>query len=134
MNLIELMMQPTCRWCGFDLTEPSEDANHCPESPDEGPCQTLLTEGDVEWVIHDRCRGDGSLGGYPGVYTADDFAEDPDFYEDYMNHTRPCEDCGGTGKVRELTVEARERPEVQEYLRDWYETESIYRMERAMGA
>lgn len=131
-RLIELMQEPTCQWCGIDIAYDFTEA--CPDAPDSGPCQTLLTEGDVEWVICDRCRGEGTLGGYPGVYTQDDFADDPDFFEDYMNHQRPCEDCVGSGKVKDLTVEARERPEVKEWLRDWYDTEAIYAMERRMGA
>ena len=135
-TLIEMMQEPTCRWCGVDLDDRDlvPESECCDDAPDGGPHQTLLTEGDVEWVICDRCRGDGMLGGYPGVYTSDDFADDPDFYEDYMNHRRCCEDCDGTGKLKALTVEAEERPEVQEWLKDWYDTEAIYDMERRCGA
>lgn len=140
-QVIELMQEPTCQWCGVGLDRDErswvsveDDDFLCREAPDEGPHSPLLTEGDMEWVICDRCHGEGTLGGYPGVYTQDDFADDPDFYEDYMNHRRPCEDCMGSGKVKELTVEARERPEVQEWLRDWHDTEAIYEMERRSGA
>jgi hypothetical protein len=101
---------------------------------DTGYHRPVLGRGDVEWVICSRCEGDGTLGGYPGVYTQDDFAQDPDFFEDYMRHTRSCEDCGGTGKMLQVTEEAEARPEVQEWLRDWWETEAIYESERRMGA
>lgn len=95
----------------------------------------VITEADLHWVICSRCRGDGTLKGYPGVYTQSEFDEafgdDPD---EYFNHRRPCEDCDGTGKIRELTAEAEARPEVREWLDDWHETEHIYAMERRMGA
>jgi hypothetical protein len=122
-------LRTICVVCGGGW--PCEDSED-PES--EQVHEPVLAERDLRWAICSRCEGDGTLGGYPGVYTWDDFAEDPDFYEDYMNHRRPCEDCGGTGKVRELTDEAENRPEVQEWINDWADTEATYRAERAMGA
>ncbi len=91
----------------------------------------------TKWVICSRCRGEGTLGGYPGVYSEEDFVEDPDFYEDYMNHRRTCEDCGGPGKVRVFDEEAAGpelTAEYQEYERDSWETEAIHRAEVRMGA
>jgi hypothetical protein len=126
-HLIQSMMND-CVECGapFDPTDPPEGDHEC---------RTLLTPADFHWVICGRCRGDGELGGWPGAFTQSDRDEwDYDDYENYRSYRRPCEDCGGTGKVRELTEEAENRPEVFEYLRDYYDTETIYRMERAMGA
>jgi hypothetical protein len=117
-------MQDRCVHCDDEFTEDCADSGH----------ERLLTDADFEWRICDRCKGDGTLGGYPGVYTAEDFYEDPDFAEDYHNYRRPCEDCEGTGKILELTEAAAKRPEVREWLNDWAETEAIYRMERAYGA
>jgi hypothetical protein len=97
------------------------------------PDEPLITTADIEWVICDRCRGEGILGGYPGVYTEADFAEDPDLIFDYMAHRRACEDCRGTGKVRELTDEAAARPEVDRFLRDYYSDLAAEAMERAYG-
>lgn len=143
-RLIELLLDPSniiCRHCGEDLF--LEDGVWLPHDYDDvchdgeatrrghepGP---MLTPDDLVWQICDRCRGDGELGGYPGVYTSDDFAEDPDFAEDYMSFRRPCEDCKGSGKVQELSDAAYER--VHGYIDDYYETEAIYRQERMMGA
>lgn len=64
----------------------------------------------------------------------DDDGEDPDFYEEYMNYRRPCEDCEGRGSVRSLTELALQRPRVAEYVQDFYDTEAIYAAERRMGA
>lgn len=94
-----------------------------------------LTPRDIVWRICDRCEGEGTLGGYPGVYTAEDMWElGDDFVDDYMEHRRPCEDCGGSGKVKVLSDEALGRPVVQEWLREYWDTEATYRAERRMGA
>lgn len=88
------------------------------------------------WEICDRCRGDGELGGYPGVYTAEDFAEDPDFFDDYRAHRRPCEDCGGTGKVRVPTAAPGSETErlFRRYVQEINESRAIEAQERRMGA
>ena len=67
------------------------------------------------WVICSRCSGEGTLGGWPGVYTEDDRAEwsDED-RESYCATTRHCDECGGTGKVREL-------PDDSPHAEAWYE-------------
>ena len=91
----------------------------------------------TKWEVCRRCRGTGELGGYPGVYSGDDFAADPDFFEDYRNHRRVCEDCGGRTTIQvideaHLTKELRE--EWEDWTRSHYETEAIYEQERRMGA
>ena len=129
-------MQTTCV-CGGDWFETPEEAGCTVDEAERGnedEHRPVLARSDTEWRICERCRGEGTLRGYPGVYTQEDFADDPDFYEDYMSHRRECEDCRGTGKIRDLTDAAHERPEVQEWLDDWHETENIYRMERMYGA
>lgn len=107
------------------------------ETPDDGVTvhRPIVSDRDFEWRICGRCRGEGELHGWPGAYTESDRAEwsDED-YEDYRSYRRSCEDCDGTGKVRELTDAALERPEVVEWLDDWRDTENTYRMERMMGA
>lgn len=107
------------------------------EAPDDGVTvhRPILSDRDLEWHICSRCEGDGILGGWPGAYTESDRAEwsDED-YEDYRNYRRPCEDCDGAGKTRELTDAALERPEVREWLDDWRDTEAIYAAERRAGA
>ena len=101
------------------------------DDEDEGP---IITEVDLHWAICGRCRGNGFLRGYPGVYTADDFIYGEVDLDDYMEYRRTCEDCDGRGSVRQLDAEAEARPHVREFLDDWYETEAIYAMERRMGA
>jgi len=58
----------------------------------------------AKWGICDNCRGNGShvnrsIDG--NGLSADDFAEDPDFREDYMSgiYDVCCEECYGSGKV-----------------------------------
>src|ERR1039458_2455528 len=70
-----------------------------------GPTATVL-ELPTHWEICGECRGEGKSSEHLGCYTASEFAEsfDPDEAEDYFNgvYDRPCSDCGGTGKVREV--------------------------------
>lgn len=101
--------------------------------PEFGP---VITEADLEWVVCPTCNGRGTSTAYLGSFTADDFAEDPDFAEDYFSgfYDRACDECDGRTTVRELTEAARQRPEVAEEIQSWAETEAIYAMERRMGA
>ena len=61
------------------------------------------------WIICPACQGDGTCVN-PNIdshgLTADDFAEDPDFAEDYINgiYNVDCAACGGSGKIRESVV------------------------------
>ncbi len=119
------MMRDTCVACECDW--PCDDKTEDGHGP-------MLSDSDMVWAICGRCHGDGWLGGYPGWYTQTDFAEDPDLFEDYMNRRRTCEDCRGAGKVRELTAEARSRPDVDAWIRADYEIDATYAQERAMGA
>jgi len=55
------------------------------------------------WDICGRCRGSGKHDhpAFSNGLTQEDFAEDPDFKEDYMEgrYDVSCSECGGTGKV-----------------------------------
>lgn len=113
-----------CADCDDTFDEVCAEAGHSP----------LITDADFHWEICGRCRGDGTLGGYPGVYTSDDFAEDPDFFDDYIAYRRTCEDCGGSGKVRGLSQAALERPAVQRWICDVSDSYATERQERMMGA
>jgi len=67
------------------------------------------------WAICHTCRGEGTLGGWAGAFTESDRAEwSEEDYEDYRTTRRCCEDCGGSGKVREL-------PEGSEHEAAWEE-------------
>ena len=82
----------------------------------------------THWEICSRCKGDGTLGGFPGVYTESDRAEwsDEDF-DEYFNTRRACEDCEGTGKVQEFDGDAA--AEWAEWERDAAEDYQIRRAE-----
>ena len=57
------------------------------------------------WAICGACHGDGASSAYLGAYTQADMAEmDDEWREDYFTgrFDQPCEECDGTGKVREL--------------------------------
>lgn len=67
----------------------------------------------------------------------DDFGDE--FFEDYMSGVYDviCEECHGEGLllvVDEQRCTPEQLAEFNEYERDRYETEAIYRMERMMGA
>lgn len=96
-----------------------------------------LPEMPTVWHICDRCKGDGMLSGWPGAFTESDRAEwsEEDYY-DYRNARRFCEDCGGSGKVRGITMDApmEVRHAFYEWEREEYETRAIEAQERRMGA
>ena len=67
-------------------------------------------DGDVElhelpayWAICSTCRGNGRHSLHLGAITEEDRDRDwaPDEFEDYVHggYDRPCEACGGSGKV-----------------------------------
>jgi hypothetical protein len=126
-DLIEFMTS-CCTECGIDM-DPED-----PPEPTDHEHRVLLTMQDFHWEICQRCRGEGILKGYAGVYTSDDFDSGEIDYVDYMMNRRACEDCGCLGKVQILNIEAENRPEVQALLLEHYETEHIYAMERRAGA
>jgi hypothetical protein len=131
-RLIDMMLEPTCIHCGADLDQ--SYADDCTASP-SGYCEVLLTAEDFHWMICGHCRGEGELRGWEGTFTEEDRLEwSEEDYDSYFEMRRPCEDCGGSGKVREISGAALERPAVREWIDDWYDTEAIYAMERRSGA
>lgn len=136
-------MSEHCRHCGDHLVDDDgalvdeTGGDVCGSRFEAGdlPHERLIEPSDVRFAICRRCRGSGELGGYPGVYTSDDFAEDPDFAEDYMNYRRPCEDCHEhPGRVRVLTDGALARPEVAAWINEIASSYEISRQERMYGA
>lgn len=137
MSIPTSVLESLREWC-IECDDVFIDESNC---TDDDPACVLrdhhraLDAGDMVWEICDRCRGEGTLGGWPGAYTESDRAEwSDDDYEDYCTTRRPCEDCGGAGKVKELSDEALARPIVREWLNDYWDTEATYAAERRMGA
>ena len=62
------------------------------------------------WIICPACSGNGTHTN-PNIdahgLSAEDFADDPDFAEDYFSGTYDvrCSACGGSGKIRENLLE-----------------------------
>ena len=113
---------------------------------DEGIVEMLIEDGlrpedfdDVvtvpsKFVVCPLCRGTGSHVN-PSIdcngLTAEDFDEDPDFREDYMNGTYnvPCNQCGGKNVVPELDF-----PEdIQQRINDIYKSRAEDRRNAAYG-
>lgn len=85
------------------------------------------------------CRGEGKSSAYLGAFSGEDMANDPDFFEDYMDgaYDRVCPECNGN-RVVDVPDESRTPPEVwAKYVEDCDENAYIDRMqeaERRMGA
>jgi hypothetical protein len=98
-----------------------------PESPLQGR--------HVHYVVCPQCSGEGRSSLYLGAYTGSEWAEmDPEWQDDYMagRLDRECETCRGERVVYELLDDAP--PEAVAELREWAETEAMYRAEREAGA
>ena len=132
-----------------------EDLNYYsdPRTRDNSPITTVemydnetdeLVEIEVPtvWEICHMCSGNGTHVN-PSIdccgLTHEDFAEDPDFLDEYMSGTYDvqCRTCKGTGKVRvpdydALTDEQREG--LEELERDRAQWAAEEAAERAMGA
>lgn len=79
-----------------------------PYTVDKGEGDEPVTvELPAHWEICDRCDGDGKSSAHLGSFTREDFDEDPDFMEDYMDgqYDITCEACKGSGKVLEIDEE-----------------------------
>lgn len=90
-------------------------------------------------IVCPQCDGRGTSSLYLGSFSGDDMYEDPDFAEDYFrgNYDRTCESCDGRNVVEIIDVERLDpevREEYEEWMRDGYESDAIYRAERRMGA
>lgn len=61
----------------------------------------------AHWEICGVCEGEGSSCAHLGVFTTDDFREDPEFAEAYFggSYDRPCGECDGSGKVQVIEVQ-----------------------------
>jgi hypothetical protein len=86
------------------------------------------------YEVCDRCRGTGvhDHPAFSNGITAEDFAEDPDFHEDYMRgrYDVPCEVCGGLRVVS--VVDKNRLSKGQKEMYDiWLKEQQEIAMERA---
>jgi RecJ-like exonuclease len=56
----------------------------------------------ARWAICEHCQGEGKSSAHLGAITAEEFYEDPDFKENYLEglYDQPCGHCKGSGKVK----------------------------------
>lgn len=96
----------------------------------------------VKREVCPRCDGTGTIVN-PAIdgngLSAEDFAEDPDFKEQYLSgfYDVRCPDCDGRNVVEVIDLKNSDPELVEEYdkwLKSHYETEAIYAAERRMGA
>ena len=79
------------------------------------------------WMICPECHGEGKSSAYLGSFTQEDIERDwsPDDWEDYCAgaYDRPCDVCGGSGKIREKAYDAfcERRDEVRSESHHHYE-------------
>lgn len=84
------------------------------------------------WAICDYCEGEGGHSHRFGSYSADEWNElDDDFQEGYLSgrYDSSCEACGGSGKVRELDEDCL-TDEARAYLAEYREYVYSNAMER----
>lgn len=103
--------------------------------------EPIVHELPAMWIICGQCRGEGMSSAYLGAISQEDRERDwdPDDWDAYMDgaYDRPCDCCGGTGKVRELNEEACDKEVLALYhkaAQEEREYEAMCRAERAMGA
>lgn len=103
------------------------------------------TELPWQWEICGCCEGHGTDRGASvecdgGGFTASEWAEqDDDFKEGYLrgDYDRPCEYCGGSGKVKVANTAQMPPEQVKAYeaqLKDDREYRAMCEAERRMGA
>jgi hypothetical protein len=75
-----------------------------PVTIDDGESEPRTVELPAHWAICYHCDGDGKSSAHLGVFTREDFDEDPDFMEDYIagEYDVPCPCCKGSGKLLEI--------------------------------
>lgn len=124
-----------CRECDDQYLDADTFDGEGVESCETAGHFRLLDPTLLRWFICDRCKGEGFLRGYPGVYTADDFAEDPDLADDYMAFERTCEDCNGLGRVKGIDDEIVDNdPALQAWLKEMSDLAQVEAQERRYGA
>jgi len=122
----------------------ANDSRHCER--DTAPVLYLENGTEVQlptkWEVCSTCRGEGTHVNPSidaGGLSADDFADDPDFSEDYMSgvYDQPCNRCEGRRVVRQVDLDklpADQRAAYERQLKDDYEVRAMERAEFLRGA
>lgn len=103
-----------------------------PDYPEDGSGAPI--EATLKWEVCPTCEGRGSHVN-PSIdshgLTAEDFAEDPDFKEDYMRglYDQPCNECHGRRVVPVIDPE-RNDAKLIKALERWERNEAASRYER----
>lgn len=125
----------------------ANDARNC--EADKAPVLYVKRDGFVDeiplpthWTVCPVCKGEGSHVN-PSIdasgLTAEDFADDPDFADDYMSgvYDQPCNRCEGRRVVRSVDLDklpVDQRAAYERQLREDAETRAIERAEWLAGA
>ena len=115
--------------------EPQCGPDHCPVPDCDGDHVTKVR---CEYEVCPLCEGKGThvnpsidSGGISG----EDFARDPDFYEDYVNgvYDVPCNECNGK-RVVPVCADDAMRETIDKKIQDEADYQAICAAERSMGA
>ena len=96
----------------------------------------------TRWAICDSCTGNGTMVN-PSIDAGGlsvDMQDNHEFMQDYMSgqFDVPCNQCGGSGKVKEIDRDradfAEQIAEYDQEVEDHYASEAESRAERMMGA
>lgn len=104
---------------------------------DENDEEVTLTVATTKEVCG-TCNGEGTSSAYLGAFSGEDMANDPEFFESYMQgaYDRVCPECNGN-KVVDVPDESRTPKDVWEkyvtYCTDEREYNALVEMERRMG-
>ena len=118
----------------------------CAEAEEARVLVSAMEDGEIArfalrfvWAICDYCHGDGGHSRRFGAYSADEWDElDEEFQEDYLSgrFDEPCEVCHGSGKVRELDEDCltdEARTYLDEYRQNAYDSAMCSYYERLAG-
>lgn len=91
------------------------------------------------WIVCPDCRGRGAMTLKRIAIPAEEFHDDPDFFDDYRNgvYDEPCDQCGGRTTVWAADLSALDpqiREDVWRYLDEMASLARMEAQERAMGA
>ena len=81
------------------------------------PIKNLIPNLPTRWAICPCCDGEGQSSAHLGSFTQSDIDQDPDFFADYKAgaYDRACDECNGSGKVKEVAIECLTEEQREQY-------------------